>query len=95
MFFNDHPPPDFQARYGEFETTVMIDTLEIIEGSLPTRAPNLVREWAIRHREELRQDWEPCRANAVPCQDSAVDLRTPDLCIGMLSKCYPRRAIRC
>lgn len=68
MFFNDHPPPHFHARYGEFEATIMIDTLEIIEGSLPTRALNLVREWAIIHREELRQDWELCRANAVPAK---------------------------
>jgi hypothetical protein len=28
MFFNDHPPPHFHARYGEFEATIEIDTLE-------------------------------------------------------------------
>ncbi|MGD1070844.1 MAG: DUF4160 domain-containing protein [Bryobacteraceae bacterium] len=27
MFFNDHPPPHFHARYGEFEATIEIDTL--------------------------------------------------------------------
>jgi hypothetical protein len=32
MFFNDHPPPHFHARYGEFEATVEIGTLEILEG---------------------------------------------------------------
>jgi hypothetical protein len=32
MFFNDHTPPHFHARYGEFEATVEIDTLEILEG---------------------------------------------------------------
>jgi len=27
MFFNDHPPPHFHARYGEFEATIEIATL--------------------------------------------------------------------
>jgi hypothetical protein len=68
MFFNDHPPPHFHARYGEFEATVAIDTLELIEGELPSRALNLVREWAMIHQEELREDWELCRTNAVPAK---------------------------
>jgi hypothetical protein len=49
MFFNDHPPPHFHARYGEFEATVAIETLEVMEGELPNRALILVREWAIIH----------------------------------------------
>jgi hypothetical protein len=66
MFFNDHPPPHFHARYGEFEATVAIETLEVMEGELPSRALILVREWAMIHREELREDWRLCRMNAVP-----------------------------
>jgi hypothetical protein len=50
MFFNDHAPPHFHARYGEFEATIDIGTLEIIEGQLPRRALNLVHEWAIIHK---------------------------------------------
>lgn len=49
MFFNDHPPPHFHARYGEFEATIAIGTLEILEGELPNRALILVREWAMIH----------------------------------------------
>ena len=45
MFFNDHGPPHFHARYGEFEATIDIGTLAIIEGQLPRRALNLVQEW--------------------------------------------------
>jgi hypothetical protein len=41
MFFNDHPPPHFHARYGEFEATIEIATLNILEGTLPARALNL------------------------------------------------------
>jgi hypothetical protein len=35
MFFNDHPPPHFHARYGEFEVTINIETLAVAEGELP------------------------------------------------------------
>ena len=66
MFFNDHPPPHFHARYGEFEATLAIETLEVLEGELPNRALSLVREWAMIDREELRDDWDLCRTNAVP-----------------------------
>ncbi len=46
MFYNDHPPPHFHAKkYGEYEATVDIGTLEILEGELPNRAFTLVREW--------------------------------------------------
>jgi hypothetical protein len=47
MFFNDHAPPHFHARYGEFEATIEIGTLAIIEGQLPRRALILVQEWAM------------------------------------------------
>ena len=66
MFFNDHPPPHFHARYGEFEATVDIGTLEVIAGQLPRRALILVREWAMMHREELMEDWRFCRENTTP-----------------------------
>ena len=44
MLFSYHPPPHFHARYGEFEATVEIGSLEVIESQLPRRALNLVRE---------------------------------------------------
>jgi uncharacterized protein DUF4160 len=50
MFFNDHAPPHFHARYGEFEATIDIGSLEVIEGELPSRALPLVREWAMIER---------------------------------------------
>jgi hypothetical protein len=35
MFANDHPPPHFHARYGEYHVRVSITTGEVIEGELP------------------------------------------------------------
>ena len=66
MFFNDHPPPHFHARYGEFEVTLDISTQEILEGQLPRRALNLVQEWAMMHKEELLENWRLCREKALP-----------------------------
>ena len=68
MFFNDHSPPHFHARYGEFEATIDLVTFEIVEGELPWRCLSLVREWAMIHREELLEDWRLCRANAQPAR---------------------------
>jgi hypothetical protein len=66
MFFNDHPPPHFHARYGEFEVTLDISTLEVLEGQLPRHALNLVQELGIIHKEELLENWRLCREKAPP-----------------------------
>jgi hypothetical protein len=63
MFFNGHPPPHFHARYGEFEATIEIGTLHVMEGQLPPRALNLAQEWAMMHK-----DWRLCREKAPPAR---------------------------
>lgn len=68
MYFGDHVPPHFHALYAEFEALIDIQTLEVIRGSLPSRAMALVLEWAQQHREELRQDWELCVQNQQPAK---------------------------
>ena len=66
MFFNDRAPPHFHARYGEFEATVDIETLTVLEGGLPHRALTLVAEWGMIHREELLDNWRLCREKSAP-----------------------------
>ena len=44
MYFSDHAPPHFHAIYGEHEVEMAIDSLEVIQGSLPRRALALVLE---------------------------------------------------
>ncbi len=61
MYYNDHNPPHFHARYSGQEIQLTIDGLETLEGSLPRRALNLVLEWAAAHTAELVQDWELAR----------------------------------
>ena len=58
MYFGDHPPPHFHARYGEHEAQVAIATGDVIGGSLPRPASKLVKDWAALHRAELLDDWQ-------------------------------------
>ncbi|MHB1843341.1 MAG: DUF4160 domain-containing protein [Deltaproteobacteria bacterium] len=53
MFYNDHAPPHFHARYGSHKAIISIDDQRVIEGSLPPRALGLVVEWAAVHRSDL------------------------------------------
>jgi Domain of unknown function (DUF4160) len=62
MFYNDHAPPHFHAFYGEHAAVVSISDGEIIEGSLPRAASRLVRDWALRYRTELMDNWQRARA---------------------------------
>lgn len=64
MFYNDHNPPHFHARYGGQRALVVIDTLAVLEGRLSPRVLGLVTEWAALHREELREDWRLARQQA-------------------------------
>jgi len=57
MYYNDHAPAHFHARYGCREIRVDIQTGEILSGEFPTRAQNLVLEWLELHRNELMDDW--------------------------------------
>ena len=59
MFFiqREHRPPRFHAVYGEYNALFSIDSLEMIEGDLPTRATRLVKEWAERYQKDLQTMW--------------------------------------
>jgi hypothetical protein len=58
MYYNDHDPPHFHARYGEHRARIAIDTGAALDGDLPPRAARLVREWADLHRDELVHNWQ-------------------------------------
>lgn len=64
MYFNDHSPPHFHAKYAGGEALYEINSLRIYRGGLPRRAHNLVIEWADLHRAELIDDWHRARAGS-------------------------------
>jgi len=57
MYFKDHEPPHFHAKYGDRTGVFAVADLKLIEGSLPRRVISLVLEWAFEHRDELAEDW--------------------------------------
>ncbi len=61
MFFSEHNPPHFHARYGKYKAAIRIDDFTLSEGTLPPRVLGLVVEWAAKHKEELIEDWERAR----------------------------------
>lgn len=61
MYWSDHNPPHFHAKYGEFHTEIDIRTLGILRGRLPAKAMSLVNEWATIHQDELLLQWERAR----------------------------------
>ena len=66
MFFDEHNPPHFHARYGHQKASIEIRSLRVLEGSLPPRVLGLVIEWASQHQEELFANWEAVSHNEPP-----------------------------
>lgn len=66
MYFNDHDPPHFHARYSGHAARVAIDPLAVLSGSLPPRVLGLVAEWATLHCEELAANWVRLRRGRAP-----------------------------
>ncbi len=56
MNFNEHNPPHFHAKYGEYQIIIQIED-GIIEGIFPKRALKHVIEWYELHKEELLENW--------------------------------------
>jgi hypothetical protein len=62
MFFDDHGPPHFHARHAQGSAKVRIDSLEVIESTLPRRQLRFVLAWAELRQDELRENWRRARA---------------------------------
>ena len=53
IYYGDHQPPHFHALYAGRVAMIAIETLQVIEGSLPKRALGMVLDWAAAHQPEL------------------------------------------
>ena len=51
------PPAHFHASSEGREAAISIEHLSVLEGELPERTLDDVRQWAGSHREELRVNW--------------------------------------
>ena len=61
MYFNDHNPPHLHAKYSGLEALFNLDGFAL-QGNLPPRAEQMVREWISLHRIELEQNWARAKA---------------------------------
>ncbi len=61
MYYNEHYPAHFHAKYAEHQAEFDIETLGLITGKLPRRVHALVVEWAVLHQDELGVNWEKAR----------------------------------
>lgn len=57
MFYYDHNPPHIHATYGEYRVVISIKD-QVVHGTMPKRALNLIFEWMDLHRDELLEDWD-------------------------------------
>ncbi len=62
MFYADHPPPHFHARYGEQKAIVAIDDGGLLVGHISARSLRLIREWPELHKTELTENWNCARS---------------------------------
>lgn len=60
MFLIDreYPPRPIHIKYGDHEAVMSLNTLELIDGKLPNKCFQLVREWAELHQAELIEIWD-------------------------------------
>ena len=65
MYWNDHAPPHFHAKYGEYEVKVFLQD-GVVEGKFPKRALGLVLEWYEIHKDELLVNWNLCERKETP-----------------------------
>jgi len=65
MYWNDHAPPHFHAKYTEYEMTVNILS-GVVEGKFPKRALRHVLEWYELYKDELLEDWTLCQKDEAP-----------------------------
>ena len=60
MYFQqaEHNPPHIHAIYGEDMAAIDIQTGEVMDGHLPSKALAMVREWVSINKADLLYMWE-------------------------------------
>jgi hypothetical protein len=66
FYWNDHSPPHFHVEFAEHRGQVTIESLELMEGSLPAAKLAAVRLWASSRQEDLLECWNKARNNEHP-----------------------------
>ena len=57
IYFNEHVPPHFHAICGDDEAVIGIESLALVEGSLPAAKLKRALAWARDNQGLLRAKW--------------------------------------
>jgi len=68
MYFQqaEHNPPHIHALYGDNVATIVITTGEVLEGYLPPKALEMVREWVSINATDLLNMWNTQEFKPIP-----------------------------
>ena len=68
MYFKEreHEPSHIHAIYGDCMGEFNIKTMKMIQGDLPRKGQELVREWLALHQTELQEMWESQNIRKLP-----------------------------
>lgn len=68
MFFKpkEHEPSHIHVSYGEYVGVFEIQTSKMLDGDLPKKAQELVKEWLGIHRSELQEMWDKQEIRKLP-----------------------------
>ena len=61
-----HHSPHFHAYSQNHVAIYLIDTVDLISGSLPRKQQRLVEAWAELHQGELMENWERLQSGQFP-----------------------------
>jgi hypothetical protein len=65
MFADDHNPPHFHIKYGNYQAIFMINK-GIIRGEIPVKVAKAVSAWMEIHKDELLSNWEKLQKGISP-----------------------------
>ena len=68
MYFkgSEHNPPHIHVLYGEYMGAINIETQELLEGDLPSKALAMAKEWTKEHETELLDIWKTQKIREIP-----------------------------
>ena len=66
MYFNEHEPPHFHAKYSGNEYVVAISPISFLHGRPSPRIRSMLLEWTGIHQTELLANWDRMREELDP-----------------------------
>jgi hypothetical protein len=68
MYFapKEHNPPHINVYYQSETASININTLELLQGKIPSKQMRMVLAWIEIHKDELLANWALCQNGDTP-----------------------------